>query len=135
MWEIVASILGTGVVVIGAIASLLSFCYKTNTQASKDYRDLEHSFDKKLDRLESEIRAKLKDDSTGLKEEIEKLSDKIDEMGTKFITTTTFTTFNESLNKLLQMYNDKTTRLEVVIDSLANDINDFIRNYKQDDKK
>lgn len=129
--EIIVSI----VTIIGALGGIfggiLGAFYKSNKQAKFDYMEIEKRFDRKLDKIESEFKSKLKDDSSDLKEEIEKLSNKIDEMGTKFVTTTTFNTFSESLNQLLKMYNDKTARLEGLLDNLSDDINNFIRKYNK----
>lgn len=127
MINTIATIISTGVVVGGAVGAILTAFYKTNKQAILDYNDLESKFDKKLDALKKDIAHNTDATYKLFKEDFDRLSDKIEDMKTHYVSNENFKTYADAMNQLLQMNSDRMERIENTLDTIRDDLNQFIR--------
>ena len=138
MINIICTIIGTGVVVGGAVGAILKGFYKTNKESNTDHdlieerfdkkiHELENKFDDKLNRLEDKLENKIKDDDRDFRKEIEKICSKIDEMKTHYVSNENFKTYAETMSQLLQMSTDRMTRIENTLDDIRDDLNQIAR--------
>lgn len=127
MINTIATIISTGVVVGGAVGAILTAFYKTNKQAILDYNDLESKFDKKLDALKKDIAHNTDATYKLFKEDFDRLSDKIEDMKTHYVSNENFKTYADAMNQLLQMNSDRMERIENTLDTIRDDLNKFIR--------
>ena len=103
MINTIATILGTGVVVGGAVGTILTGFYKTNKTASRDYKEIEEKFDKKIEDLRKSFENRVKDNHSSIKQELDKISSKIDNITTNYVSNENFKTYADTMNKLLEM--------------------------------
>lgn len=127
MITIVCTVIGTTVVVGGVFVGIMNGFYKTNKQANEDIEKLEKRFDVKLDRLEKRLEHEFNGESLNLKQDLEKISAKIDDMKSSYVTNENFKTYAESMAQLLQMSTDRMTRMENTLDDIRDDINNALR--------
>lgn len=127
MITIVCTVIGTTVVVGSVFVGIMNGFYKTNKQANEDIEKLEKRFDVKLDRLEKRLEHEFNGESLNLKQDLEKISAKIDDMKSSYVTNENFKTYAESMAQLLQMSTDRMTRMENTLDDIRDDINNALR--------
>lgn len=130
MLNTIATILGTGVVVGGAIGTILTGFYKTNKSAQQDYKEIEEKFDKKLEDLKSGFENRVKDNHSSIKQELDKISSKIDNITTNYVSNENFKTYADTMNKLLEMTSERIGRLENTLESIREDITIALNNKK-----
>lgn len=127
MINTICTVIGTTIVLGSAFICILNSHYQTNLQASIDKKELKDEFDKKLKDFKNELSARINDEHVDVKEEIEKLSNKIDNMANQYVTVPSFKTYTESISQLLKMMNDKSTHIEVSIDDIREDIGEIFK--------
>lgn len=128
MINTIATILGTGVVVGGAIGTVLTGFYKTNKSAEKDYKELEEKFEKKLDHLQQTIDMQVRNNQSTIKHDLDKISLKIDNITTNYVSSENFKTYGDTMNKLLEMTSERIGRLENTLEDIREDITVVIKN-------
>lgn len=128
MINTIATILGTGVVVGGAIGTILTGFYKTNKSAEKDYKELEEKFEKKLDHLQQTIDMQVRNNQSTIKHDLDKISLKIDNITTNYVSSENFKTYGDTMNKLLEMTSERIGRLENTLEDIREDITVVIKN-------
>ena len=128
MLNTIATILGTGVVVGGAIGTILTGFYKTNKSAQQDYKEIEEKFDKKLEDLKSSFENRVKDNHSSIKQELDKISSKIDNITTNYVSNENFKTYADTMNKLLEMTSERIGRLENTLEDIREDITIALKN-------
>lgn len=122
MINTIATIIGTGVVVGGAVGTILTGFYKTNKIASRDYKEIEDKFDKKLEDLRNSFENRVKDNHSSIKQELDKISSKIDNITTNYVSNENFKTYADTMNKLLEMTSERIGRLENTLEDIREDI-------------
>ena len=127
MINTIMSIIGTGVVIGGAIGTILKGFYKTNKEATNDYQAIEDKFDAKLDKLEQRLEHEFELSNRDIKKELQNISDKIDSIKTRYVTNETFKTYVDSISKLLELSTDRMTRIESTLDDIRDDLSSIIR--------
>ena len=138
MINTIATIISTGVVVGGAIGCILSAFYKTNNQATNDYEKIEKNFDKKIADLKKDFENRIHDlkqdinNSTdekfdSLKDDFKSLAEKIEDMKSHYVSNDNFKTYADAMGHLLQMNSDRMERIENTLDTIRDDLNEFIR--------
>lgn len=130
MLNTIATILGTGVVVGGAIGTILTGFYKTNKSAQQDYKEIEEKFDKKLEDLKNGFEDRVKDNHSSIKQELDKISSKIDNITTNYVSNENFKTYADTMNKLLEMTSERIGRLENTLEGIREDITIALNNKK-----
>lgn len=128
MINTIATIIGTGVVVGGAIGTILTGFYKTNKTASQDYKEIEDKFDKKLEDLRNSFENRVKDNHSSIKQELDKISSKIDNITTNYVSNENFKTYADTMNKLLEMTSERIGRLENTLEDIREDITIALNN-------
>lgn len=128
MINTIATILGTGVVVGGAVGTILTGFYKTNKTASQDYKEIEDKFDKKLEDLRNSFEDRVKDNHSSIKQELDKISSKIDNITTNYVSNENFKTYADTMNKLLEMTSERIGRLENTLEDIREDITIALNN-------
>lgn len=128
MINTIATIIGTGVVVGGAIGTILTGFYKTNKTASQDYKEIEDKFDKKLEDLRNSFENRVKDNHSSIKQELDKISSKIDNITTNYVSKENFKTYADTMNKLLEMTSERIGRLENTLEDIREDITIALNN-------
>lgn len=128
MINTIATIIGTGVVVGGAIGTILTGFYKTNKTASQDYKEIEDKFDKKLEDLRNNFENRVKDNHSSIKQELDKISSKIDNITTNYVSNENFKTYADTMNKLLEMTSERIGRLENTLEDIREDITIALKN-------
>jgi len=128
MINTIATILGTGVVVGGAVGTILTGFYKTNKIASQDYKEIEDKFDKKLEDLRNSFENRVKDNHSSIKQELDKISSKIDNITTNYVSNENFKTYADTMNKLLEMTSERIGRLENTLEDIREDITIALNN-------
>lgn len=119
MFEIIASCISTGAILFGGFWTLLKTCYVTRTE-----------FNDKLDSFKNELNLEHQKEAITLNKTIEKFSDKLDSFGEKFVTISNFKIYSNSVDQLLKLYNDKTTRIETLMDNLSENVNEVLKKIK-----
>lgn len=128
MLNTIATIIGTGVVISGAIGTILTGFYKTNKSAQEDYRELERSFDIKLEKIQEKIENEVKNNQNSLKQELDKISLKIDNITTNYVSNENFKTYANTMNRLLEMTSERIGRLENTLEDIRENITAVIKN-------
>lgn len=128
MINTIATIIGTGVVVGGAIGTILTGFYKTNKTALQDYKEIEDKFDKKLEDLRNSFENRVKDNHSSIKQELDKISSKIDNITTNYVSNENFKTYADTMNKLLEMTSERIGRLENTLEGIREDITIALNN-------
>lgn len=128
MLNTIATIIGTGVVISGAIGTILTGFYKTNKSAQEDYRELEKGFDIKLEKIQEKIENQVKNNQNSLKHELDKISSKIDNITTNYVSNENFKTYADTMNKLLEMTSERIGRLENTLEDIRENITAVIKN-------
>lgn len=128
MINTIATILGTGVVVGGAVGTILTGFYKTNKTAQRDYKEIEERFDKKIEDLRSSFENRVKDNHSSIKQELDKISSKIDNITTNYVSNENFKTYADTMNKLLEMTSERIGRLENTLEDIREDITIALNN-------
>lgn len=128
MLNTIATIIGTGVVVSGAIGTILTGFYKTNKSAQEDYRELERSFDIKLEKIQEKIENEVNNNQNSLKQELDKISLKIDNITTNYVSNENFKTYANTMNRLLEMTSERIGRLENTLEDIRENITAVIKN-------
>lgn len=127
MIETIATIVTTGIVVGTTIGLILNGFYKTNKEATKDYEHLEEKFREEIRLLEKRLEHEFNNKNDNIKEELEKISEKIDHIKTRYVTHDNFKTYADSIAQLLQLSTDRMTRIETTLDDIRDDITSIIR--------
>lgn len=130
MINTIATILGTGVVVGGAIGTILTGFYKTNKSAQQDYKEIEEKFNKKLEDLRRSFENRVRDNHSSIKQELDKISSKIDNITTNYVSNENFKTYADTMNKLLEMTSERIGRLENTLEDIREDITIALNNKK-----
>lgn len=128
MINTIATILGTGVVVGSAIGTILTGFYKTNKSASQDYKEIEENFNKKLEDLRHSFENRIRDNHSSIKQELDKISSKIDNITTNYVSNENFKTYADTMNKLLEMTSERIGRLENTLEDIREDITIALKN-------
>lgn len=128
MINTIATILGTSVVVGGAIGTILTGFYKTNKSALQDYKEIEEKFNKKLEDLRHSFENRVKDNHSSIKQELDKISSKIDNITTNYVSNENFKTYADTMNKLLEMTSERIGRLENTLEDIREDITIALNN-------
>lgn len=129
--EIVGSIVTIMVGTAGIMGGILSAFFKTNKKAEEDYKELCKAYDKKIESLKQELKEEFKHDSTELKQQLQNISNKIDEMKTHYVTNENFKTYAETMNQFLKLNSDRMERIESTLDGIREDITSIIRSVNQ----
>ena len=127
MINTIMSIIGTGVVIGGAIGTILRGFYKTNKEATSDYQSIEAKFDLKLEKLEQRLEHEFELSNSDIKKELQNIADKIDSIKTRYVTNETFKAYVDSISKLLELSTDRMTRMESTLDDIRDDVSSIIR--------
>lgn len=128
MLNTIATIIGTGVVVGSAVGTILTGFYKTNKSAQEDYKEIEEKFDKKLEDLRRSFENRVRDNHSSIKQELDKISSKIDNITTNYVSNENFKTYADSMNKLLEMTSERIGRLENTLEGIREDITIALNN-------
>lgn len=128
MINTIATILGTGVVVGGAIGTILTGFYKTNKSAQQDYKEIEEKFNKKIENLRLSFENRMRDNQSSIKQELDKISSKIDNITTNYVSNENFKTYGDTMNKLLEMTSERIGRLENTLEDIREDITIALNN-------
>ena len=130
MINTIATILGTGVVVGGAVGTILTGFYKTNKSAQQDYKEIEEKFNKKIENLRLSFENRMRDNQSSIKQELDKISSKIDNITTNYVSNENFKTYGDTMNKLLEMTSERIGRLENTLEDIREDITIALNNKK-----
>ena len=130
MTEIICTIIGTGIVIGGAIGAILSGFYKTNKEAIKDHEDILVKVRAEMHAIEERLEREIVNHTSSFKEDLVKISEKIDDMKTHYVSNENFKTYADAMNQLLKMSTDRMARIETTLDDIRDDINSVIRNSK-----
>ena len=133
MTEIICTIIGTGIVIGGAIGAILSGFYKTNKEAIKDHEDILVKVRAEMHTIEERLEREIVNHTSSFKEDLVKISEKIDDMKTHYVSNENFKTYADAMNQLLKMSTDRMSRIETTLDDIRDDINSVIRNSKNQD--
>lgn len=133
MTEIICTIIGTGIVIGGAIGAILSGFYKTNKEAIKDHEDILVKVRTEMHAIEERLEREIVNHTSSFKEDLIKISEKIDDMKTHYVSNENFKTYADAMNQLLKMSTDRMARIETTLDDIRDDINSVIRNSKTQD--
>lgn len=133
MTEIICTIIGTGIVIGGAIGAILSGFYKTNKEAIKDHEDILVKVRAEMHAIEERLEREIVNHTSSFKEDLVKISEKIDDMKTHYVSNENFKTYADAMNQLLKMSTDRMARIETTLDDIRDDINSVIRNSKIQD--
>ena len=133
MTEIICTIIGTGIVIGGAIGAILSGFYKTNKEAIKDHEDILVKVRAEMHAIEERLEREIVNHTSSFKEDLVKISEKIDDMKTHYVSNENFKTYADAMNQLLKMSTDRMARIETTLDDIRDDINSVIRNSKTQD--
>ena len=133
MTEIICTIIGTGIVIGGAIGAILSGFYKTNKEAIKDHEDILVKVRAEMHAIEERLEREIVNHTSSFKEDLVKISEKIDDMKTHYVSNENFKTYADAMNQLLKMSTDRMARIETTLDDIRDDINSVIRNSKNQD--
>lgn len=133
MTEIICTIIGTGIVIGGAIGAILSGFYKTNKEAIKDHEDILVKIRAEMHTIEERLEREIVNHTSSFKEDLVKISEKIDDMKTHYVSNENFKTYADAMNQLLKMSTDRMARIETTLDDIRDDINSVIRNSKNQD--
>lgn len=133
MTEIICTIIGTGIVIGGAIGAILSGFYKTNKEAIKDHEDILVKVRAEMHTIEERLEREIVNHTSSFKEDLVKISEKIDDMKTHYVSNENFKTYADAMNQLLKMSTDRMARIETTLDDIRDDINSVIRNSKIQD--
>lgn len=128
MINTIATILGTGVVVGSAIGTILTGFYKTNKSAQQDYKEIEEKFNKKIENLRLNFENRIRDNHSSIKQELDKISSKIDNITTNYVSNESFKTYADTMNKLLEMTSERIGRLENTLEDIREDITIALNN-------
>lgn len=149
MIQTVIAGIGVGVALGGAIGAILCGFFKSNKDAEKEHKalreelfneikytkgevqgevkDLKVDLNDKLNNLEKRFEHELEVSNTGIKLELQKISEKIDGIKTRYVTSDNFKTYVDSISQLLKMSTDRMTRIESTLDDIRDDVNTLIR--------
>lgn len=149
MIQTVIAGIGVGVTLGGAIGAILCGFFKSNKDAEKEHKalreelfneikytkgevqgevkDLKVGLNDKLNNLEKRFEHELEVSNTGIKLELQKISEKIDGIKTRYVTSDNFKTYVDSISQLLKMSTDRMTRIESTLDDIRDDVNTLIR--------
>lgn len=130
MTEIICTIIGTGIVIGGAIGAILSGFYKTNKEAIKDHDEILTKFRSELASAEKRLHDEIIEHTHSFKDDLVKISEKLDDMKTHYVSNENFKTYADAMNQLLKMSTDRMARIETTLDDIRDDINSVIRNSK-----
>lgn len=128
MLNTIATIIGTGVVVSGAIGTILTGFYKTNKSAQEDYKEIEEKFEKKLEYIEAKLENQVENNHHSIKQELDRISLKIDNITTNYVNNENFKTYADTMNKLLEMTSERIGRLEDTLEDIRENITAVIKN-------
>ena len=155
MIQTVITGIGVGVALGGAVGALLCGFFKSNKDAEREHKaireevfneikytkgevqgevkDLKLELNDKLTNLEKRFEHELEVSNSGIKAELEKISEKIDSIKTRYVTNDNFKTYVDSISQLLKMSTDRATRIESTLDDIRDDINSLIRGQNNSD--
>lgn len=130
MTEIICTIIGTGIIIGGAIGAILSGFYKTNKEANKDHDEILSKMRSELASAEKRLHDEIIENTHSFKDDLVKISEKLDDMKTHYVSNDNFKTYAEAMNQLLKMSTDRMARIETTLDDIRDDINSVIRTSK-----
>lgn len=119
MIEIITSCITTASIIFGGFWALLKLCYISRSE-----------FNDKLESFKVELKAENQKEVVALNKAVEKFSDKLDSFGERFVTISNFKIYSNSVDQLLKLYNDKTTRIETLMDNLSENVNEVLKKIK-----
>lgn len=129
--EIIGSIVTIMAGTAGIMGGILSAFFKTNKKAEEDYKELRKAYDRKIENLKQELKSEFQHDSTELKEQLQIIGNKIDEMKIHYVTNENFKTYAETMNQFLKLNSDRMERIESTLDGIREDITSIIRSVNQ----
>lgn len=130
MINIVCTIIGTGVVVGGAVGAILSGFYKTNKEALKDHDEILAKMRGELAQAEKRLHEEIIENTHSFKDDLVKISEKIDAMKNYYVSNENFRTYADAMSQLLKMSTQRMERIENTLDNIRSDISDIVRREK-----
>lgn len=127
MINIICTIVGTGIVVGGAIGAILSGFYKTNKDASKDHDEILCKMRGELAQAEKRLHDEIIEHTHSFKDDLIKISEKIDAMRSYYVSNDNFKTYADAMSQLLKMSTQRMERIENTLDDIRSDISNLAR--------
>lgn len=143
-------VIGTVATLSTIIAIVLTGFFKTNKEAIQDQKilkaDILAQFDKekkelvenivkdreetnkKIDDIERRIEHEIETSNKSIKIELEKISEKIDNVKNRYVTHENFKTYADAMSQLLKMSTDRMARIETTLDDIKDDVISIIKN-------
>ena len=131
MINIVCTVIGTGIIVATATGAVLSGFYKTNKDANKDHENILTIIRKEIKETESKLQREILEHTHSFKADLEKISEKIDNMRNYYVSNENFKTYADAMNQLLKMSTERMTRIEDGIDDIRNEVSALVRNSRK----
>lgn len=131
MINIVCTVIGTGIIVATATGAILSGFYKTNKDANKDHENILTIIRKEIKETESKLQREILEHTHSFKADLEKISEKIDNMRNYYVSNENFKTYADAMNQLLKMSTERMTRIEDGIDDIRNEVSALVRNSRK----
>lgn len=131
MINIVCTVIGTGIIVATATGAVLSGFYKTNKDANKDHENILTIVRKEIKETESKLQREILEHTHSFKADLEKISEKIDNMRNYYVSNENFKTYADAMNQLLKMSTERMTRIEDGIDDIRNEVSALVRNSRK----
>ena len=131
MINIVCTVIGTGIIVATATGAILSGFYKTNKDANKDHDNILTIVRKEIKEAESKLQREILEHTHSFKSDLEKISEKIDNMRNYYVSNENFKTYADAMNQLLKMSTERMTRIEDGIDDIRNEVSALVRNSRK----
>lgn len=127
MISIICTIIGTGIVVGGAIGAILSGFYKTNKDALKDHDEILAKMRGELASAEKRLHDEIIEHTHSFKDDLVKISEKIDAMRSYYVSNDNFKTYADAMSQLLKMSTQRMERIENTLDDIRSDISNLAR--------
>lgn len=127
MINIICTIIGTGIVVGGAIGAILSGFYKTNKDALKDHDEILSKMRGELACAEKRLHDEIVEHTHSFKDDLVKISEKIDAMRSYYVSNDNFKTYADAMSQLLKMSTQRMERIENTLDDIRSDISNLAR--------
>ena len=131
MINIVCTVIGTGIIVATATGAVLSGFYKTNKDATKDHENILTIVRKEIKETEAKLQREILEHTHSFKADLEKISEKIDNMRNYYVSNENFKTYADAMNQLLKMSTERMTRIEDGIDDIRNEVSALVRNSRK----
>lgn len=153
MIEVVLTGIGVGIAIGSTIGVILKGFFKTNkdaqleheclkveimTQFDKEKKELLLFLDKeqknlndKIVNLEKHVERELNSSNNNIHQELEKISEKIDHIKTRYVTNENFKTYADAMSQLLKMSSERMQRIENTLDNIEDNILSIIKNQNK----